>query len=125
MTKLSFKNIIIIVIHGIVLWGLCGGTIGIGMSLWSEKTTLIVHAIGAPVFAWLVTMVYYRRFHFTVPSHTALIFVFIIVALDAGLVAPVLEKSYDMFRNALGTWIPFLLILLSTYFTGLVMTKKI
>ncbi len=39
--------------------------------------------------------------------------------MDAGLVAPVFEKSYDMFRSLIGTWIPFILIFISTYLTGL------
>ena len=107
-----------------MLWGLCGATMFIGMSTMNMKSALIIHAIGAPVFATVISLVYYQKFNYTVPSHTALIFLFIIIALDAGLVAPVFVKSYDMFRNALGTWIPFLLILLSVYLTGISMTIK-
>jgi len=42
-----------------------------------------------------------------------------VVVMDAGLVAPVFEKSYQVFMSALGTWIPFALIFVSTYITGL------
>ena len=31
----------------------------------------------------------------------------LIVALDALVVAPLFERSYAMFRSAIGTWIPF------------------
>ena len=37
-----------------VLWGACGGVIGIGRKLWSLDTTLRVHLIAAPIFAFLV-----------------------------------------------------------------------
>jgi hypothetical protein len=31
----------------------------------------------------------------------------IVVALDAFIVAPLIERSYAMFTSPLGTWIPF------------------
>ncbi len=51
-------------------------------------------------------------------------FIIFIVGMDAGLVAPVFEKSYEMFKSVLGTWIPFGLIFSGTYFTGLFVKKK-
>jgi len=38
-----------------------------------------------------------------------------VIGLDAGLVAPVFERSYEMFRSVLGTWIPFALIVVASY----------
>jgi len=43
--------------------------------------------------------------------------------MDAGIVAPVFQRSYNMFLNPIGTWIPFGLIFLATYFTGLLSSK--
>jgi hypothetical protein len=65
-------------------------------------------------------MVYYKKFNYTSPINTAFIFLFFVIAMDAGLFAPVFEKSYGMFKSILGTWIPFSLIFLSTYIIGLI-----
>jgi hypothetical protein len=35
-----------------------------------------------------------------------------------------IENSFDMFKSPLGTWIPLMLIFLSTFITGLVMKKR-
>ena len=124
MYKIKFKKIIIILIHAFIVWALCGATIGIGRSVTTMELTLIIHAIGAPVFAALVSLFYYKKFNYTTPIQTAFIFLCFIIVMDAGLVAPVFEKSYDMFKSFLGTWIPFVLIFLSTLFTGLWVEKK-
>ena len=51
MSKLNLKHIGILTLHAFILWGLCGATIGIGRSVTSMENTLIIHAIGAPIFA--------------------------------------------------------------------------
>lgn len=124
ITKLTPKKIIIVLIHAFILWVLCGATIGIGRSITNMELTLIIHAIAAPIFTALISLVYYRKFNYTTPLQTAFIFLLFIIAMDAGLVAPFLEKSYDMFKSVLGTWIPFALIFLSTYVTGIVLKGK-
>jgi len=124
MNKLNLKKIIIILIHALIVWALCGATIGIGRSVTSMELTLIIHAIGAPVFAALVSLVYYKKFNYTTPLQTAFIFLIFVIAMDAGLVAPVFEKSYDMFKSILGTWIPFALIFISTFNIGLAVKRK-
>lgn len=124
MNKFNPKKIIIVLIHAFIVWALCGATIGIGRSVMSMELTLIIHAIGAPIFAALVSLVYYKKFNYTTPLQTAFIFLFLVVIMDAGLVAPVFEKSYEMFKSILGTWIPFSLIFLSTFITGLTVKRN-
>lgn len=124
MKQLNFRKITILLAHALVIWGLCGSVMALVPMITSLENALIIHAIGAPVFAFAVSFYYYRRFHYTSPLVTALIVVLFIIAMDAGLVAPVFEKSFDMFRSPLGTWIPFGLIFLSMYFTGILVTKK-
>jgi hypothetical protein len=41
-----------------------------------------------------------------------------IILADALLIAPFIEKSYEMFTSFLGTWLVFILIFSSTYITG-------
>jgi hypothetical protein len=124
MSKLNFKKVIIVLIHAFIVWALCGATIAIGRSVTTMGTTLIIHAILAPIFAFLVGMVYYKKFNYTSPILTACIYLLFVIVMDAGLVALVFEKSYAMFRSILGTWIPFSLIFLSTYITGIIIKRK-
>ena len=74
MTKLNFKKIIIVLIHAFILWALCGATIAIGRSVTTIELTLIIHAIGAPIFASIVAIVYYKKFNYTSSLWTAFIF---------------------------------------------------
>ena len=119
------KKSIILTIHATILWGLCGANIAIGSNLTSMETTLIIHAIVAPIFAALVSYIYFKGYNYTNPIQTAIIFLLFIIIMDAGLVAPVFEGSYDMFKSILGTWIPFILIFLSTYLTGKYLSKRV
>ena len=121
---MNSKKIIIVLIHAFIVWALCGATIGIGRSFMTMDLTLVIHAIGAPIFAALVSLFYYEKFNFTTPIQTALFFLLFVIVMDAGLVAPVFEKSYVMFKSILGTWIPFALIFLSTYITGIIVKRK-
>jgi hypothetical protein len=57
------------------------------------------------------------------PIQTALIFLAVIFFMDFFVVALAIMRSVEMFSNALGTWIPFALIFLSTYLTGLYVTR--
>ena len=96
--------------HAIVGWAFCGAIIGIGRQIFSMQTTLLLHAIGAPVGFALLSLFYFRKFGFTSPIQTAALFLSMVIALDLFLVAPVFERSFAMFSSVLGTWIPFALI---------------
>jgi hypothetical protein len=124
MKNSNLKNIGIIILHAFILWILCAATIGIGRSFFNMNLVLMIHAIMAPVYAILISGSYYKRFSYTTPLVTAIIFLLFVVILDAGLVAPVFEKSYDMFRSVSGTWLPFSLIFLAAFLTGLVIKRK-
>jgi hypothetical protein len=108
----------VILIYAFILWILCVVTVGIGRLVTSIELTLIIHAIAAPIFASIIAWFFYRKYFYTSPLQTAVIFTLFIIIIDAGLIAPVFENSYDMFKSILGTWLPFLLIFISVYFTG-------
>lgn len=110
--------------HAFVVWALCGATVAVGRELISMQATLIVHAVGAPLYAALASALYFRRHVHMTPLQTASVFVGVIVALDAGLVAPVFERSYAMFRSVLGTWLPFALIFGATWLTGTLVQRE-
>jgi hypothetical protein len=124
MKRLGLKEIGIIVLLGAVGWALCGAIVFIGRSLTDMQTTLIVHAIGAPIIFMLLSMLYFSKFNYTSPLQTAVAFLAIVILLDFFIVALIIERSMDMFLSLLGTWIPWALIFLSTYLTGLAYERK-
>lgn len=113
-----------ILVHAFIGWALCAATMGIGMAVTTTETTLIAHAIGAPIFFGLVSWSYFGRFNHTTPLQTAFIFVGFVILVDFFLVALVINRSLEMFASLLGTWIPFVLIFGSTYLTGAYMNRK-
>jgi hypothetical protein len=121
---LSKGQLGVIAIHAFIGWALCAATMGIGMAVTSIQTALIVHAIGAPIFFAGVSFNYFKKHGFTSPLQTALIFVGVVIVVDFFVVAMLINKSFDMFTDPLGTWIPFALIFASTYLTGTVITKN-
>ncbi len=123
MDKTRIKKVGIILVHVFAGWALCAATMGIGMAVTSVENALIVHAIAAPIIFILISLIYFKKFNFTTPLQTALVFVAFIIAMDLFVVALLIQRSFIMFTSILGTWIPFALIFLSTYLTGLYMTK--
>ena len=120
------RKVVILLVHAFVGWALCAATMGIGMALTSLRTALIIHAIGAPIFFAVISIVYFNRFHFTSPIQTALIFVGFVMVVDFVVVALLINRSLAMFASLLGTWIPFALIFGSTLVTGAIVigTRK-
>ena len=114
----------IIVAFAIVGWAYCGALIGVGRQFFSMDTTLIIHAIGAPVGFAVLSWIYHRYFGFTRPIHTALIFLAVVVALDIFPVAILFEKSFEMFRSFIGTWLPWILIVASTWVVGIATMRR-
>ena len=123
MDKLSIRKLIIILVHALIGWALCGATMGIGMMVTSVENALIIHAIAAPIIFATISLIYFKKFNYTTPLQTAIIFVFFVVFMDVFVVALLIEKSFKMFTNILGTWIPFALIFISAYLTGLYAKK--
>jgi hypothetical protein len=104
----------------LVLWAACGGVIAIGRRFWSLDTTLRVHLIAAPVLAFLVSLAHRGLAPGFDPMVRAVAMTAIIVILDAGVVAPLFERSYAMFRSLIGTWLPFVAIFLASLAAGVV-----
>jgi hypothetical protein len=113
------KKIIVIFIHMFIGWALCGAIRGIGREITSIQNAVIALALGTPVIFSVISLNYYRKFNYTTPLMTAIMFVGFIILMDVFVVALLIEKSFAMFSSILGTWIPFALIFLSTYVAGL------
>lgn len=122
--SIGIKEVIIILVHGIVGWALCGSIVAIGREIWTMETTLIVHAIGAPIIAGTLSLIYFTYFNYTTALQTAAIFVLTAIFLDLTVVATLIEKSYEMFASLIGTWIPFGLMFLATYLVGSLLANR-
>ena len=120
---MNVRRTMIILAHAFVGWTLCAATMGIGMAVTSLDNTLVTHAIGAPIFFSIVSLIYFRKFNFTTPLQTAVIFVAFVITMDVFVVAMLINRSFEMFTSLLGTRIPFVLIFLSTWVSGLFAVK--
>ena len=120
---MKIVKLIVVIIFGFLgqmgCWGLMIG----GQAVTTLENALIIHAVGAPFVFAFVSFIYFRKFHYTTPLITATSFVAIVILMDFFIVALLINQSFDMFLSPLGTWIPFVLIFASTYFTGLYIRK--
>jgi hypothetical protein len=121
---MNLKKITIILGHALIGWALCGATMGIGLATMTLEDALIVHALAAPVFFTIISLVYFQKFNYTTPFQTALIFVGFVIAMDFFVVALLINRSLDMFTSLLGTWIPFALIFAATYLRGVMVQRS-
>jgi hypothetical protein len=121
---MNTQKLITILVHAFIGWALCGATMGIGMATMTLENALIVHAIAAPIFFTIISLIYFQKFNYTTALQTAMIFVGFVIAVDFFVVALLINRSLEMFASLLGTWIPFALIFASTYLTGLIVQRS-
>ena len=125
LDKILTKRTLIFIAHASIAWALCGATMKIGMAITSVDNALIIHAIAAPIIFCVISLFYYQKFNYTTALQTAIGFTGFTIAMDFFIVAPIFEQSYEMFYSLLGTWIPFLLMFISTYVTGVLKARSI
>ncbi len=111
-------DLLYLAIAALVIWALCGAVMWLGPPRWGMTTAVRVHLVMAPVFSFCISLIHAWIAPGFDPLIRALSITTIIIVLDAGLAAPVFQKSYDMFRSPLGTWIPFVLIFLASRGAG-------
>ena len=124
MSGLSLRQMLVIVVFAFIGWAACGATMGVGMAVTSTDTTLVIHAIGAPIYFIILSLIYFKKFNYTKPIATAALFISFVIIVDFFLIALIINKSLDMFRSFLGTWLPFILIFISTWMTGKLVTRQ-
>lgn len=123
-TATQQRRLMILLGHAFVAWALCTASMMLGMAVAGVDVALVVHAIGAPIFAAVVSWNYFSRFGYTTPLQTAIVFVSFVIIVDFFLVALIIQGSLEMFTSPLGTWIPFALIFGSTYLTGRAVERR-
>jgi hypothetical protein len=123
VNKILTKKTLIFLVHAFIGWALCGATMKVGLAMTSVDNALIIHAVAAPIIFFVISLFYYQKFNYTTPILTAIGFTGFTIAMDFFVVAPIFEQSYEMFYSLLGTWIPFLLMFVSTYLTGVLSSR--
>ena len=58
----TFYKSTVVIAHAVVGWAFCGTLVGVGRRYLPMQTTLVLHAIGAPLGFALISYFYYRRF---------------------------------------------------------------
>ncbi len=124
LQKIDYAKFLVVLIYAFMGWTLCGVVMFIGTAVTTEFIALIIHAVAAPIIFAVVSSFYFKKYDLTTPLETAALFVAFVVLLDFVIVALLINKSLAMFGNVLGTWIPFILIFISTYYTGRKLEKK-
>jgi hypothetical protein len=82
------------------------------------ERTPIIHAAAVLIVFAALAWSYFQRVGHLGATRTAVLFTATIIALDTGLVAPLFERDYAMFRSVRGTWLPCGLIFLVTWIVG-------
>ena len=123
MTAEKRKSYLILLIHAVIGWACCAATMGIGMAVTTQENALIFHVVLAPLFFAGISFNYFQKYHHFSPFKTAAITIFVVVLIDCFLVALVINQSMEMFSSLIGSWIPFVLIFLSSYVTGILVGR--
>jgi hypothetical protein len=110
-----------LLVAAVSVWSLCGAVMGVGRQLWSTKTAIAIHLPAAPIFAFVVAATHRWLFPEFDPLSRAIVMIGVVVLLDAAVVAPLMERSFEMFRSVIGTWLPFALIFLAAWIAGLLL----
>lgn len=124
LSKTRIKKFSVVLAFALLAQALCWSIMVVGQMVTSIENTLIAHAIGAPIIAIGVSSIYYKKFNYTSPLQTAIVFVSVVIAMDVFVVALLIEKSFEMFASPIGTWIPISSIFLATYLNGLFARKR-
>ena len=119
----STNGAAVAVAHGLVGWVLCGTTMGVGMKMTTLEIALILHALAAPIIFTALSLFYFRRLGSWPPFRAAATFLGVVIIMDVFVVALFVERSFEMFESVLGTWLPFLLVFVSTWWTGIAVRR--
>ena len=100
MKSLSFKNVMVILVLGLVIWAVCGAVMFAGLAFTSLTMALVLHALAAPIIAAVVTWFYFKRFHYTSPLVTALFFVAVVILMDVFVGSGCRPSNPDPFERS-------------------------
>ncbi len=104
-------------------WAACGLTMVLGRAAFGLEAALAIHLAAAPVISFAATILCFTHRGHPGPLPTAGLVAGVPLALDALVVAPLLERSFAMFASPVGTWIPLALMFLASLLTGRLLSR--
>jgi menaquinone-dependent protoporphyrinogen oxidase len=116
------RSVIRLFAYGFVGWALCAALMAVLLQTVSTAAAIAIHAVAAPLIFTGIAIGYFHARGARDPVPTAIAFTAIVVVLDAALVAGLVLRDFAMFTSFAGTWLPFALIFLATWVTGLAMS---
>jgi len=124
MPKTKRRENVVLLLFALCGWIFCAAVMGISMALTGENNALIIHLLLGPLGFSVLSLTYFKRHAYAKPLFTAIVFTGFVILADFIIVATLILKSYDMFTNPVGTWIPFVLIFLVVLLTGNFVSKQ-
>jgi len=100
------RRVLAVLRYALAAWAVCAGTMALATTVLGDRGVAVVYAVTAPAVFALVAFVYARARGELSPFALAAVLVGTALALDAGLVAPLLLRSFAMFASVTGTWLP-------------------
>jgi len=117
------RKLITIFVHAFVGWALYRAITAMGIPI-SILRSPVFHVIGLPIFFVVVSLIYFKKFNYTAPLLTAVIFVGFVMVVDFFAVALLNIKNLGIYYSLPRTWFRFALIFVSTYLTGFLTTRS-
>jgi hypothetical protein len=108
----------------VATWLACGLTFAAARAALGANAAIALHLVAAPFIGAAATRLLWRHPRHPGIAATALTLAGTAALLDATVVAPFLERSWEMFSSPAGTWIPLALILLASAATGARLARR-
>ncbi len=105
-------------------WALCAALMGMLMNTLPLVMALVIHAIAAPMIFTAIALLYFRTRDAREPLSTAIAWTSMAMALDAVVVAGLVQRSFAMFASVAGSWLPFALMFTSVWGTGYIVLMQ-
>lgn len=119
------KDILTIWLAGLCGWGLCSAILFIDPAAVDPAIRMVIRLTTAPLIFGLIAWLYFSRIRFLSYQQTAVLWLCMVVGLDAGYIGLRIHKSLAIFQDPGLTWLPFTLILCSTLAVGWWIEKKL
>lgn len=107
--------------HGAAAWVLCTAALAAFMGFSSHGLAMVLHAILVPIVFGAFAVHYFRQRGAREPLPTAIAWTVLAALLDATVVAGLIVRGTALLSSVAGSWLPWALILLATWATGVVM----
>lgn len=107
-----------LIVCGFVLWAACGAVLAMGREVWPAEMPEAIRLATAPAIAAAATLADKLAAPDLNSLTRAAAFTLIVGALDALVLAPLVDGDRAIFRTALGSWLPLAAIFVASWLTG-------